>query len=215
MTMNKYLVNRLVTWKPLFLPEKELLEWVVFTDEVGKKINNVAHSFNAKDGCAEQLQYAVKQLIQVWEKAVSANRIKEKIEHNWIRETGWEYEPGRRKRLDSPDGKYLMVRLNDEQYTLLREHMELTSFRQTLIFRKLIDGVPLEANFFRRHKRDHYTGVNMINSNIRQIARNPKALRIDEGSVKQLEFLINKIMDITNGLFRFNVIDRALGLRKS
>ena len=44
-------------------------------------------------------------------------------------------------------------------------------------------------------RRDIFAGVNMIDSNVRQITQNPYAQELDEQSVNTLKFLAKKLCD--------------------
>lgn len=100
------------------------------------------------------------------------------------------------------NSKYIMVRLNDEQYALLRAYMEKSSLKQTTYFRKLIDGEAITVEF-RRRGSDPYAAANMIYSNVRQIARNPLALSADEESVKRLVLLSDKLGKLFSEILNF------------
>lgn len=119
----------------------------------------------------------------------------------------------RPKRYPNMDnGKYLTVRMSDEQYTLLQEYMEKSSLKQTTYFRKLIDGEAITANYH-KYGIDPYTSVNMINSNIRQLARNPLALAANRESVKRLVFLEDKLRRIWHALLNFDAEEAATECR--
>lgn len=108
--------------------------------------------------------------------------------------------PRRYSNMDN--SKYITVRLNDEQYALLREYMEKNSLKQTTYFRKLIDGEAITVEF-RRRGSDPYAAANMIYSNVRQIARNPLALSADEESVKRLVLLSDKLGKLFSEILNF------------
>lgn len=111
----------------------------------------------------------------------------------------------RPKRYPNMDNsKYIMVRLSDEQYALLQEYMNKSSLKQTIYFRKLINGEVITVNY---HKTsiDPYTAVNMICSNIRQLARNPLALVADRESVKQLVILSRKLEELFYNILTFRI----------
>jgi len=73
----------------------------------------------------------------------------------------------------------------------------------TTYFCKLINGEVITVNY---HKKDidPYAVVNMICSNVRQIARNPLALAADNGeSVKRLMLLSTKLEELFNNILTF------------
>lgn len=97
-----------------------------------------------------------------------------------------------KKNPNKDNSRYITIRLNDEQYELLRELMAKTTLPQTTLLRTLIDGKPLHINF---HEKGFslYTESNMIYSNVRQIARNEMAWAMDGESVRWLQFLADKM----------------------
>ncbi len=67
MTMNAWLMMQLKSNRPILLREQETKDFIKFMNEAGREINIIARDFNSGFGTAEQLQYAVKLLGQVFE----------------------------------------------------------------------------------------------------------------------------------------------------
>ena len=57
---------RLETNRPVLFREAETREAIAFMNEAGREINAIARDFNSGYGTAEQLQYAVRRLSQVY-----------------------------------------------------------------------------------------------------------------------------------------------------
>ena len=92
------------------------------------------------------------------------------------------------------NSRNIAVRMTEEQYQRLRRYCSLTLLDTTRYFRRLIAedrmvGRPLSG------KLDRHQGINMIHSNVMQIARNPRARKLDENSVEKLIFLANAICE--------------------
>lgn len=92
------------------------------------------------------------------------------------------------------NSRNIAVHMTEAQYQRLRQYMTLTHHGVTLYFRKLIDGDRMLGNRIGQHG-DMYAGVNMIGSNVRQIARNPYARELDSEAVNKMEFLYKKLSD--------------------
>ena len=67
MTMNAWLMKQLKSNRPILLRERETKDFIAFMNEAGREINKIARDFNSGFGTAEQLQYAVSRLGQVYE----------------------------------------------------------------------------------------------------------------------------------------------------
>ena len=92
------------------------------------------------------------------------------------------------------NSRNIAVHMTEEQYQRLQNYMRLTRHGITLYFRKLIHSDKIMGNRTGM-RRDIFAGVNMIDSNVRQIVRNPYAWELDEQSVNALEFLAKKLCD--------------------
>lgn len=92
------------------------------------------------------------------------------------------------------NSRNIAVHMTEEQYQRLRQYMTLTHHGVTLYFRKLIDGDRIQGNRIGQHG-DMYKGVNMIGSNVRQIARNPYARELDSEAVSRMEYHYKKLSD--------------------
>lgn len=86
------------------------------------------------------------------------------------------------------NSRNLSVRMTEEQYQQLCRYLALTGLPVTTYFRKLIRGERIRARLSRFGLNPH-PGVNHIYSNVRQIARNPRARELAPEAVRQLEFL--------------------------
>lgn len=91
MTMNKYLINELITKYPRCLPMKEPRALIAIIDEVGRDINDIAYAFNAGYDTVAQLKNGVRRMIEAVEFANSVRQLKEHSEESWICEVGCEY----------------------------------------------------------------------------------------------------------------------------
>lgn len=68
LSANAWLMAQLETNRPVLHRGKETWEAVRFMDEVGREINIIARDFNSGYGTAEQLQFAVQRLGEVYER---------------------------------------------------------------------------------------------------------------------------------------------------
>jgi len=87
--------------------------------------------------------------------------------------------------------KTLSVRMTDDEYDRLTRYVKLTHLPLTTYFRFLIQKKPIRTRSVNKELNPH-PGANMIISNVRQICINPYAKKIDERSVKMLQFLSSK-----------------------
>ena len=88
----------------------------------------------------------------------------------------------------------LSVRMTEEQYQRLRQYMELTHLNSTAYFCRLIQ----ENDFIGRLpelNRALHASVNMIYSNVQQISRHQRAMRMDANAVAKLVFLMDKLCE--------------------
>ena len=88
----------------------------------------------------------------------------------------------------------LVVRMTEEQYRQLQHYMALTHLPITTYFRHLITGVRITANSIPL-ERKLYAESNKIYSNVRQIARNPRAKELGDMQIKQMLFLEKKLSE--------------------
>lgn len=93
---------------------------------------------------------------------------------------------------DKKNGKYLMVRLNDEQYALLNEYREQTGFGQSLYLRKLIDGERITVSCHKSGVKP-FAAFNRLHNNISQICRSPLVQKLGGDYLQMLEFLSRKL----------------------
>ena len=82
--------------------------------------------------------------------------------------------------------------MTDEQYQRLCRYLAITRLPVTTYFRKLIKEATIHARM-PRQKIDPHPAVNHIYSNIRQIARCPRARELAPEQIAQLEFLADKL----------------------
>ena len=101
----------------------------------------------------------------------------------------------RKKRGPMRDNSHnLAVRMTEEQYQQLQRFMALTHLLVTTYFRHLITGFRITANAIPL-ERKLYAESNMIYSNVRQIARNPRAKELGDTQVKQMLFMEKKLSE--------------------
>ena len=79
----------------------------------------------------------------------------------------------------------LSVRMTEEQYQRLCRYLAITRLPVTTYFRKLIKETTIHARMPRQN----------IYSNIRQIARCPRARELAPEQIAQLEFLADKLCE--------------------
>ena len=68
LSANAWLMAQLEANRPVLHREKETWEAVHFMDEVGREVNIIARDLNSGYGTAEQLQFAVQRLGEVYER---------------------------------------------------------------------------------------------------------------------------------------------------
>ena len=88
----------------------------------------------------------------------------------------------------------LSVRMTEEQYQRLFRYLAITRLPVTTYFRKLIKEATIHARMPRQKIAPH-PAVNHIYSNIRQIARCPRARELPPEQIAQLEFLADKLCE--------------------
>lgn len=88
----------------------------------------------------------------------------------------------------------LSVRMTEEQYQRLCRYLAITRLPVTTYFRKLIKETTIHARM-PRQKIDPHPAVNHIYSNIRQIARCPRARELAPEQIAQLEFLSDTLCE--------------------
>ena len=88
----------------------------------------------------------------------------------------------------------LSVRMTEEQYHRLCRYLDITRLPVTTYFRKLIKEATIHARM-PRQKIDPHPAVNHLDSNIRQIARCPRARELAPEQIAQLEFLADKLCE--------------------
>ena len=86
------------------------------------------------------------------------------------------------------NSKSLSIRMTEEQHQRLRRYLALTGLPVTTYLRKLIREEPIRV-WLSRFGLNPHPGVNHICSNVRQIARCPRARELAPDAVEQLEFL--------------------------
>ncbi len=92
------------------------------------------------------------------------------------------------------DSKSISVRMTEEQFLRLERYRELTRLPVTTYFRKLI----AESEIMERPSRVRfrlYEEVNKIDSNIRQILRNPRAEELDREATDGIRLLLEHILE--------------------
>lgn len=64
LSANGWLMKQLESNRPTLYMEKETWDVLHFMEEAGREINAIARDFNSGVGTAEQLQYAVRRLLE-------------------------------------------------------------------------------------------------------------------------------------------------------
>ena len=88
----------------------------------------------------------------------------------------------------------IAVHMTEEQYQRLERYRKMTRHGVTTYFRKLIDGDRMLAHSTELSHSMH-RGVNMIHSNVRQIARCRRANELAPESVRTLVYLSEKLCE--------------------
>ena len=104
----------------------------------------------------------------------------------------WKKPKPRGPMLDN--SKSISVRMTEEQYQRLQRYLSMTPLPITAYFRKLIRGDRILVRSGRGEMNPH-PGVNMIHSNVKQIARCPRAKELDTDAVAKLEFLADALCE--------------------
>ena len=105
----------------------------------------------------------------------------------------WGSRKPRKKRGPMVDNsRNLAVRMNDEQYELLKRYMELTNLRITVYFHHLITGYQITARSLDVARPIFYED-NKIYQNLMQLSRNPRANQIGASQLQVALFLWKKI----------------------
>ena len=84
--------------------------------------------------------------------------------------------------------------MTEEQFRRLERYRKMTRCGVTTYFRKLIDGDRMLAHS-KELSHSMHRGVNMIHSNVRQIARCQSANELAPESVRTLVFLADKLCE--------------------
>ena len=88
----------------------------------------------------------------------------------------------------------IAVHMTEEQYQRMERYRKMTRCGVTTYFRKLIDGDRMLAHS-KELSHSMHRGVNMIHSNVRQIARCRRANELAPESVRTLVFLADKLCE--------------------
>ena len=92
------------------------------------------------------------------------------------------------------NSKSISVRMTEEQFQRLERYRELPRLPVTTYFRKLIAESEIVERPSRIRFRLHEE-VNKIDSNIRQILRNPRAKELDREAADRIRFLLEHILE--------------------
>ena len=90
--------------------------------------------------------------------------------------------------------KSISVRMTEEQFLRLERYRELTRLPVTTYFRQLI----AESEIMERPSRVRfrlYDELNNIDSNIRQLLRNPRAKELDREATDRIRLLLEHILE--------------------
>ena len=114
----------------------------------------------------------------------------------WVREPGMALEPSPERRINMYTQTHrTCIRMStEEQYQRLCRYLAITRLPVTTYFRKLIKEATIHTRM-PRQKIDPHPAVNHIYSNIRQIARCPKARALVPEQIAQREFLADKLCE--------------------
>ena len=103
-------------------------------------------------------------------------------------------KPSAKRGLMRDNSRNIAVHMTEEQFRRLERYREMTRHGVTLYFRKLICDDRLLAHSMELSRVMH-KGVNMIHSNVRQIARCPHSTEIDAELVKRLNLLADQLCE--------------------
>ena len=92
------------------------------------------------------------------------------------------------------NSKSISVRMTEEQFQRLERYRELTRLPVTTYFRKLIAESEIVERPSRIRFRLHEE-VNKIDSNIRQILRNPRAKELDREATDRIRLMLEHILE--------------------
>lgn len=92
------------------------------------------------------------------------------------------------------NSRNLSVRMTEGQYQRLQRYMGMTRLSSTAYFRRLIQENDLKGHSPKLNRALH-ASVNMIYSNVRQIARHQRAVGMDAEAVSKLLFLMDKLCE--------------------
>ena len=203
MTMNKFMMKRLEATRPFFFPVEKVTELANFTNERGKRINEIARAFNAGFGSEAMLVEANALLIEIKERTAIVCREKQALAAEWRKETG--YTKHRKYRaINEKDTHGLMLRLTDAQYTLLQKFLKITRYTQTLFLRRLIDRYPIDGNNLELvDAYEGYAPYNRIHNNVMQILCKAEKMNIPNEEISIMEFLLKYIGKDANRLLEF------------
>ena len=213
MTMNKFMMKRLMETKPFTFPAKKISELAEFTNDMGTKINNIARSFNAGFGSKTLLDEAFRLLVLIVEKTHALALEKREAESEWIKETGYISPPYRTKesRAKTKETHGLMLRLNKEQHNKLRKLLKITRFSQKLFLQRLIDNCPIDGNIQERMKAyDGYTPCNRVGNNIMQILRQAERMDMDSIRINEMRIMIERLYKDAQELMCFVLFEEYL-----
>ena len=68
LSASAWLMRQMETNRPVLFREAETRQAIAFMNEAGREINAIARDFNSGYGTAEQLQYAVRRLSQMYQR---------------------------------------------------------------------------------------------------------------------------------------------------
>lgn len=93
------------------------------------------------------------------------------------------------------------IRMIEDQYQRLRRYLDLIHLNSTTYFRNLIHGNRLKG---RTKELNHamHASTNKIHSNVQQILRHQKSVKLDGRAVSQMRFLADKLCEETYLLSR-------------
>ena len=217
MTMNKFMMKRLVETKPFTFPANKISELAEFTNDMGTRINNIARSFNAGYGSEALLEEAFRLLVLIVEKAHALVLEKREAESEWIKETGYissSYH-AKESRAKIKETHGLMLQLNEAQHNKLRKLLKLTRFSQKLFLQRLIDNCPIDGNMQERMKAyDGYNPCNRVGNNIIQILRQAERMNMDNIRIKEMRIMMDRLVKDVNELMRFVLFEEYLDYNK-
>ena len=213
MTMNKFMMKRLMETQPFTFPAERISELAAYTNEIGTRINEIARFFNSGFGNESLLDEAFRLLSMILDKTHTLVSEKKEAEQKWIADTGYTPSPYSTKefRTKTKETYGLMLRLNEEQHKKLQELLKMKHYSQKLLLQRLIYRCPIDANVHERLRAyDRYNPCNRVGNNVLQILRQAEKMNMDSIRINKMQFMMDCIYKDANELMRFTPLEEYL-----